>query len=321
MPESTEKDSGLAAVDIEKEGEAEPIEESAMIEAVEALEEGEKEVTEKGEGEGEEEKATTYTDAETAAMKVGWKPKNQMKEGEDFFSAEEFLRRGDLLHAIQKQNRKQKDYEKVIADMTEVLKKQGEKLNSVEVDKIKEGRKTAIENGDVEAVDQYDKLIKKESENVKAAENEVVRTFAENNSYWFNVNTKKTSAMRDFAIEKEVELRTKNPNVPMAVILQEVKDVVVEKHENFFKMFEGDENMAATKPQAKPYVQNFNSVSSGQTVKTNTKPKKQGFADLPKELQNVVRTMVCHERVAGDTKLGDELDAYAAMVIKSGAVD
>lgn len=319
-PEEIGVDDVINAVESLK-GQAEETEDNKEVETekIEKVEEIEK--TEAAETTKEEsEQQPKYTESELKAIEAGWKPKNQMKEGEEFYSAEEFLRRGELMQAISKQKRKSDNLEKVISNLTEILKKQGDKINTVEISKVKDARKQAIENGDVKAVEEFDKHIEEVKQLTLQSDQHILNQFAESNAYWFNTNTEKTKEMRQYAINKEMEVRTKNPELPLSLILQEVRSSVEDQYQDFFDIFHGKATPKKTKTEEKkPYVQNFNTVSTGETIKVKTK-KKQGFADLPREFKNIVRTMVGFEQPPG-ADLSKEYDDYANYLFKSGAVE
>jgi hypothetical protein len=115
--------------------------------------------------EGSEQKVVEPTPIEKRAMDMGWRPADQFDgDPDDFIDAKEFVRRQPLFDRIEQQSRQIKNVTKAM----EALKTHYTQVKEVEYERalkaLKEGRKTALRDGDADTFDTYDQEIQRVEE-------------------------------------------------------------------------------------------------------------------------------------------------------------
>lgn len=107
-----------------------------------------------------EETVVQPTAVELEAMESGWVPKDKYAGDEHkWVEAGEFLRRGELFSKIDQQNRKIKDFEKALDEMKKLHKNVAEVEYKRALESLRTQKKTALEEGDAEAVIAADERI------------------------------------------------------------------------------------------------------------------------------------------------------------------
>lgn len=282
--EATEEDKAYTSVTIGEEFEEEPVD---LPEVTEESVKKDEEVLDKEEEVDytvsdtvEEPTAQEMSPQEELAYSQGWRPKKEF-DGEGWVPAGEFLRRGELLTRITDQNKTIKKLNVTVDKMMETLKKQQEAMYESKIAQAKQLRKEAIEVGDVAEVEAYDEYIRTQekellSEYEKPAEVNTptaevaapeipieARTFINKNATWWNDQSAKANAMRNYAIAREQEIRTQHPEATLTqvydLVQQDVdkeffnKQVVIPKSVKTHTTVEGRTNtsQAAKKPNHK----------------------------------------------------------------------
>jgi hypothetical protein len=261
------------------------------------------------------------SEIELEAREQGWVPFKEFKGNpKNWRSAEEYVVRTPLLEQIAEQRKEIKALQRNFDTVTMIAKKQMELAMQPTFEKIKEQKTSAIESGDVAAVERYeadynkakqdfDKLMT-ETETVnnnnqandpKDLPPEVI-AFTERNKSWWNANTPENAAMSAFAIKVEENLALTQPNLSITERLVATERAIKEQFSHRF------ENPNRKKPQAVE--------SKTNPVKRNHKDV--GFDDLPSNLKVIVRNMLKMDRRANDKKM--TADQYTKQLLESGAI-
>lgn len=198
-------------------------------------------VTEENQGVSPEQtsEAPQYTEIEQAAMKKGWKPKDQY-DGEDWRSAREFMERGEFMETIHQLKRKVKDQENTLSNVQKLMEMQVKHVREQTIKELNQQRREAIQNGDVATVEMLDREMdrrKQEFEPVdaKPAIPEEAREWARKNSGWFNQNTAENKLMFQFMIDKEEEIHQQNPGIDAMEALRRAEDAVKQRFPERFQ--------------------------------------------------------------------------------------
>lgn len=178
------------------------------------------------------------TAIEERASSQGWRPKDEWDgDPDEWVSAREFVRAGELFKKIDDQNRTIKDFKKTIDDLA---KHQG-KIAKVEYERaikdLKAQKKEALETGDADAVIEVDDRIAEMREAQKEAPVRVQETPAVNPVFeswvsrngWYN----NQPAMKAYADRLGVELGgSMSPTDLLSHIEKEVKKEFAHKFTN-----------------------------------------------------------------------------------------
>jgi hypothetical protein len=98
-----------------------------------------------------------FSAKEKQAMEQGWRPKEEFEgDPEDWVSAGEFIRRGELFKAIHKANRRAKELEETINQLSEHHKRTAEVEYKRAMEDLKAAKKQALEADDYDAVVELD---------------------------------------------------------------------------------------------------------------------------------------------------------------------
>jgi hypothetical protein len=113
-----------------------------------------------------------HSPAEQEALESGWVPKDEYKGDEHkWVDAAEFLRRGELFKKIEDQSKQLKDVRKALADMAKLHSQVREVEYKRAIDSLKQQRKEALADGDVEtftAVEEKIEAVKEQQDILKA---------------------------------------------------------------------------------------------------------------------------------------------------------
>lgn len=224
----------------------------------------------------EEVKAVELSDVEVLAMSQGWRPKSEWKgDVEEYRSAKEFVERGELFSSI-----------KHLKEQVRALVDTNQRIEKITYDKamadLKSLQKSATEVGDVVEVEKLTDQIsdlKIKAANTPAPpatpEQAEGNAFVERNKGWFNANTAENKIMRQYAIDKEIELRQAHPELSTARLLDKVESAVKEFFPKKFETRRSVNNSGV-------------SVPSSEAVSTTSGPgKKLSYGDLPADLKTV----------------------------------
>lgn len=194
-----------------------------------------------------------FNETELKAMEQGWVPPDKFQEeGKQSFSAEEFLRRGELFGKIDsmKSIHRQETYrlEKRIDELTKLMKDSRKQGYTQAVKDLEARRLEAVEIGDIDSFNDIDseyQRLKQEidkEESIQSFEpsptqiNEVVLSFAERNKDWFNDLTSDNQQMKNQAIEIEDSLLVTEPYLTDAQRLTKVEGKIKELYPSKFKV-------------------------------------------------------------------------------------
>jgi len=121
--------------------------------------------------EGQEQ--SQFSPVQEQALAQGWVPKEEYKgDPEKWVEAAEFLRRGELFAKIEHQNRELKDVKRALQEITKLHSQVREIEYKRALDTLKAQKKTALEEGDADAVIAAEKAIDAVREHQRAAQME-----------------------------------------------------------------------------------------------------------------------------------------------------
>lgn len=123
--------------------------------------------------EGQQGSTPEYTPIQEQAMSQGWVPKDEYKgDPEKWVDAGEFIRRGELFTKIEHQNKRIKDMERALHEIT----RHHSQVKEVEYQRalatLRAQKKTALEEGDADAVIAAEEAIDAVKEHQRAAQYE-----------------------------------------------------------------------------------------------------------------------------------------------------
>jgi len=147
-----------------------------------------------------------HTDAELEAMDSGWIPKEEYKGVEHkWVDAGEFLRRGELFKKIEDQSKQLKDVRSALNEMKKLHGQVREVEYKRALDALREQKRTALQEGDADAVIAAEERIDLVKEQVKQlqAEPQAVQEASEHPEFtqWTDRNSwyKNSGPMKAFA--------------------------------------------------------------------------------------------------------------------------
>lgn len=121
--------------------------------------------------EGQQEQAPEYTPVQEQALSQGWVPKDDYKgDPEKWVDAAEFLRRGELFAKIEHQNKELKDVKRALQEITKHHRQVSEIEYKRALDTLRAQKKTALEEGDADAVIAAEEAIDAVKEHQRAAQ-------------------------------------------------------------------------------------------------------------------------------------------------------
>lgn len=131
------------------------------------------------------------SESETRARELGWKPEKEYEGDKRWVNADEFLERQELYDGIHKANRKAKKLEKVIDNLVLHNKKIEEVAIQKALDKLRQEKKVAAKENDIEKVVDIDEQIEKTKETLttttkaSGSTDDILEEFKESNP-WFD---------------------------------------------------------------------------------------------------------------------------------------
>lgn len=190
----------------------------------------------------EGEQVVAPTAAELQAMESGWVPKDKYSGDEHkWVDAGEFLRRGELFSKIDQQNRKIKDLDNSLGEFKKLYKNVAEVEYKRALEALRAQKKTALEEGDAEAViaaDERIDLVKEQQRDAQRAAPEPTQEgtahpefvqWTERNS-WYKTST----PMKAFAdaLGQELSSAGNSPSEVLRKVEAEVKKEFPHKFKN-----------------------------------------------------------------------------------------
>lgn len=269
----------------------------------------------------EKQEEPRYTEEETLAMEKGWKPQDKYEgDPKDFRNAKEFLGRSDLYDKLSGQSQTIKKLHESMKMLTEINRKQYEMLNrdrgkayEQQLELLKQQKKAAIEIGNVDEVEKYEKAISDTQEELsRSKENTVkfeepkqeapkehsqaLKSFIERNASWIQDKSEESVRMKRYAVVFENELAAKG--IPEEQRLLETEKEVKRM---FAHNFENKNRSRAAAVNMTP--------SENLSIKTIGK-KKYTFNDVPSSVKQIVKTMARYGNMT--------LDDYAQQLYDTG---
>lgn len=182
-----------------------------------------------------------YSDIETRAMEMGWKPKEQFSGNEDdFIDAKEFVRRQPLFDKIEAQSKQLKTLTRTLNELKEHYTKVNEAAYDRAIAVMRAERKEALSAGDGDRFEQLDDQIKEAEEQKREldalrtttpVEPEVHPEFVswKTRNKWYD----SVGYMRVFA--DQVGVRLHQQGLEPAAVLAEVEKAVKKEFPDKFK--------------------------------------------------------------------------------------
>jgi hypothetical protein len=130
--------------------------------------------------EGTQQEAPKLSEAEERATALGWQPKDQYDGNpEEWVSAKEFLRRGELFGRINDYKHEIQNLKKSMDALVKHNKKMFEEEFQEEVSTIKQARKQALREGDTEVVAELDDKLEEVEKDFQERKKEVEKDLVE----------------------------------------------------------------------------------------------------------------------------------------------
>lgn len=221
-----------------------------------------------------QEPTSTLSEHEQAALKKGWKPRDQFTGNpDDYVEAKEFLKGSEFREHIHKLNRKVKEQQSAIDYMIEHNKRIQEIEYKRAMDDLLVRQRHATEMGDVNAVSQLtDQIVKMKTTNPvnnipETATERAAKAYIERNKDWYSSNTSENVAIQVFSQAKADEIAAARPDLTPDEVFLMTEAAVKEK----FALGTAPKKTATVLPQ---------SQNSGRDTSFDRLP-----ADIKKEIQ------------------------------------
>ncbi len=202
---------------------------------------------------------------ETSARNLGWRPKEEFTgDVKNWYPADEFMRRGDLLAEISKRGHENKQLRESVEMLARKFESQEKQAYADAVAKLRQERDLAIDVGDRSRV--YDIETKLATINkpvelppVNSAPEEV-QAFVTRNAAWFNDATPQNSGYKAEAIAYDNQLPA---DMPVTERLAKVEHYMMQKL-NVHSKDAVQGQSAESKPVKSSGKKNFDHLSSSQ---------------------------------------------------------
>ena len=270
-------------------------------------------------------KKRSYSKVELDAMKEGWVPKDKFKgEKEEWRSAREYLDRGKLLNFITKQNKELEQMRADFGQFHKVFMQKNKNDTAKEIVQLKEGRRRAIEAGDVPAVEKFDEVINtynQQSEIKQQAQiDPIIIKFEQENLSWFNDMTAENKTMKAYAIQKDNEYIARYPDKSLAERLSLVKKDTEKFFPTYFtKSSETSSDEGEQKKSQKVY-QNYQTTEMGSIGSASSKKREITFDDLPSSYKHIIEAQIDYGRFEKPDQIKKFKDSYAKRLLEIGEV-
>lgn len=224
------------------------------------------------------------TEKEQKAVELGWRPKDEYEGDKRWVDAEEFLERQELYDGIHKANRKTKKLEKVIETLLAHNKKIEEVAVQKALDTLKQEKKEAAKENDMERiVDLDDKIEQLKESKVKdtVAEDPVqdaLDDFKEKNPWFDPDSSDYDEDMETYAHGVGTKLERMHKDWPHEKLLAEVAK---QTKKTFEHKFQNSNRKAPNKVSSK---------AANDT--THSKEKKITYDELTPEAQSMYKVLV-----------------------------
>jgi hypothetical protein len=271
-------------------------------------------VEKKEEGVLQSEEKPAEIDYAEQARNDGWVPKDEFKGDPVLWvDAKEWISRGPLLHKISSQGKELKNMAKTNNAMAEMLQNLTERLDKERTDKILSNKKEAIEQGDVAAVEHYEKEYNEIIDNaakitkIPSAPSMDAETedFVQRNSNWFN-DKPENLALTAYAKQIETELMNTRPELTLKARLLATENIVKEDPRYKSKFTNSNRDRA-------PLVE-------GKTSPVTQSRNKITFADLPSDAKRVLLAQKESFERFSNVKTPFDLDKMAQRLLDTGAI-
>jgi len=243
-------------------------------------------------------------DYEKDARLDGWAPKDEYRgDPKLWVDAKEWVSRAPLLHKISSQSKEMKNMTKTNTAMVQMLKNLTDRLDKEQAAEVLTQKRVAIEQGDVEAVEKYEKQyneIINHSEEVttNSSAPPEVEDFIQRNKDWFN-DKPESLALTAYAKQIEADLMHTRPELTLDQRLVATENII--KEDSRYQTRFSNQNR-----------------DRAQMVESKTAPQprardKVTFADLPSDVKRVLRL-----QKEAEPRL--DLDTMAQRLLDTGAV-
>jgi hypothetical protein len=192
--------------------------------------------------EGGQEQKVELTPVEQEALQSGWVPKEEFNGDEHkWVDAAEYLRRGDLFKKIESQSRELKDVKRALLEMKKLHSEVREVEYTRALETLKAQKKTALEEGDADAViaaDERIDLVKEQQRQLQQEVNQPQQSGEEHPEFveWKTKNTWYTSngPMKAFAdaLGQELASQGVSPSAVLKKVEEEIKKEFSHKFQN-----------------------------------------------------------------------------------------
>jgi hypothetical protein len=162
----------------------------------------------------------TPVNYEEQARKKGWRPQEEFAgDPEEWVSAKEYMGRREILDKLHESRQEIKELKKGMGGVHDLIRRREEIAVRKALEQLQTQRTEAIQNGDVNAVETYDKNIKeaeREIENIAAPKerelsDEAKEWIEERKSQWINYDNPENAEMSKRAIQIEQHLSAAKP--------------------------------------------------------------------------------------------------------------
>lgn len=176
-----------------------------------------------------------YSEAEIRAMEQGWKPQEEWEgDPDEWVSAAEFNRRGQLFGKINSQKQELREMRNAMKRMHEMMVANNENAYKNALAELKAQRQQALENGDTDLVLQLDNQVDYTTQAMKQTTQEMRKSFQapeevpeffqewKENNAWYGSDKKKTALADAVAAELVQQYQQQGKQIDREQLLNEV---------------------------------------------------------------------------------------------------
>ena len=193
--------------------------------------------------------------AEITARSNGWDP------DKGNLTASEFNLQGKFIGQMREYQKQIKNLHQTVTKMTTDQQKREDAIREQTVKEMEVKRREAVETGDVDSFDAYDKQLKEYEKIVQlespSEQSPQIKEFLERNKHWYNDETVENYEMSQFAMTVDNFLHHQNANIPDTDTLKVVESEIRKRFPERFKN---------TKKEQPSPVASSHKTSKGSTV-------------------------------------------------------
>ena len=143
------------------------------------------------------------------AQSNGWNP------DKGSLTAKEFNMRGEFIGQMREYQDQIKNLHQTVTKMTQDQQQRDDQVKQQTIADMETKRREAVESGDVDTFDAYDKQLKAydETKTEEVAKSVEVKDFLDRNSSWYNNDTVENYEMSQFSFTVDNLLNSQNPNI------------------------------------------------------------------------------------------------------------